>query len=83
MYQMKKGVMNAMKKVYTAEEVIKILQANGWYQIKPPRKKRGTSHKQFKHPTRKGRVTVPCHKGKDLNIWEIKSIEVQSGLKLL
>ncbi|MBQ4431442.1 MAG: type II toxin-antitoxin system HicA family toxin [Synergistaceae bacterium] len=51
--------------------------------MKPQRHKKGTSHKQFKHPTRKGRVTVPYHKGFDLNIWEIKSIEMQSGLKFL
>lgn len=69
-----------MKKVYTAREVIKILKRNGWYMLKP---KSGTAHRQFKHPTRKGRVTVPIHKGRGLEIWEIKSIELQSGLKLL
>lgn len=69
-----------MKKVYSADEVIKILKRNGWYMLKP---KKGTSHRQFKHPTRKGKVTVPYHKGRDLQIWEIRSIEAQSGLKLL
>ena len=39
------------------------------------------SHVQFKHPHRKGRVTVP-HPKRDLRIKTVKSIERQSGLKL-
>ena len=68
-----------MKKTYSADEIIKILKRNGWIQVKI---QSGTSHYQFKHPSRKGKVTVPYHKGKDLRIHEIKSIEKQSGLEL-
>jgi predicted RNA binding protein YcfA (HicA-like mRNA interferase family) len=39
------------------------------------------SHTQFKHPTKKGRVTVP-HPKRDVPIGTSKSIEKQSGLKL-
>ena len=39
------------------------------------------SHKQFKHPTKPGRVTV-IHPVKDMKIGTLKSIEKQSGLKL-
>ena len=40
------------------------------------------SHAQFTHPARPGRVTVP-HPRKDLPIGTVKSIERQSGLKLI
>jgi predicted RNA binding protein YcfA (HicA-like mRNA interferase family) len=36
---------------------------------------------QFKHPIKKGRVTVP-HPARDVPIGTLKSIERQSGLKL-
>jgi predicted RNA binding protein YcfA (HicA-like mRNA interferase family) len=58
------------------EEVISVLQADGWVQVA----QRG-SHVQFKHPTKKGRVTVP-HPERDIPIGTLKSIEKQSGLKL-
>jgi predicted RNA binding protein YcfA (HicA-like mRNA interferase family) len=35
----------------------------------------------FKHPRKKGRVTVP-HPERDIPIGTLKSIEKQSGLKL-
>ena len=39
------------------------------------------SHVQFKHPIKKGRVTVP-HPARDVPIGTLKSIERQLGLKL-
>ncbi|MGH3734357.1 MAG: type II toxin-antitoxin system HicA family toxin [Micromonosporaceae bacterium] len=42
-------------------EIIKILEADGWYQVG----QRG-SHRQYKHPTKRGRVTVPGKLGRDL-----------------
>ena len=39
------------------------------------------SHIQFKHPIKKGRVTVPHH-ARDVPIGTLKSIEKQSGLRL-
>ncbi|MEO8113672.1 MAG: type II toxin-antitoxin system HicA family toxin [Phenylobacterium sp.] len=56
--------------------VIRALEAEGWVQVA----QRG-SHKQFKHPTRSGRVTVP-HPVRDLPIGTLRSIERQSGLVL-
>jgi predicted RNA binding protein YcfA (HicA-like mRNA interferase family) len=32
----------------------KLIEADGWYQVS----QRG-SHRQYKHPTKKGRVTIP------------------------
>jgi predicted RNA binding protein YcfA (HicA-like mRNA interferase family) len=39
------------------------------------------SHKQFKHPVKPGRVTVPSPK-KNIPAGTLKSIEKQAGLKL-
>jgi len=59
-----------------SREIILALQRDGWVQVA----QRG-SHTQFKHPTKKGRVTVP-HPKRDVPIGTSKSIEKQSGLKL-
>ncbi len=57
-------------------DVISALKADGWLEVAI----RG-SHVQFKHPHKKGRVTVP-HPKRDIPIRTLKSIEKQSGLKL-
>ena len=62
-------------KSYSSREIISIIEADGWYEVNQE-----GSHKQFKHPTKKGRVTVN-HPVKDMNIKTLKSIERQSGLK--
>ena len=62
-------------KSYSSREVISLLKADGWFEVNHE-----GSHKQFKHPTIKGRVTVN-HPVKDMNIKTIKSIERQSGIK--
>lgn len=62
-------------KSYSSREVIRALQADGWYLIKAE-----GSHHQFKHPTKKGRVTVK-HPDKDIPRKTLDSIERQSGLR--
>jgi predicted RNA binding protein YcfA (HicA-like mRNA interferase family) len=57
-------------------EIIVALQKDGWVQVA----QRG-SHVQFRHPIKKGRVTVP-HPERDVPIGTLKSIEKQSGLRL-
>ena len=59
-----------------SREVIRRIGRDGWYEVEQT-----GSHKQFKHPTKPGRVTVP-HPKKDLPIGTLKSIEKQAGLKL-
>jgi predicted RNA binding protein YcfA (HicA-like mRNA interferase family) len=59
-----------------SREIIGRLKENGWYEVAQI-----GSHKQFKHPSRPGRVTVPYPR-KDLPIGTVRSIEKQSGLKL-
>jgi predicted RNA binding protein YcfA (HicA-like mRNA interferase family) len=59
-----------------SRDVLRVLQADGWYEVN-----QSGSHKQFKHPTKKGRVTVP-HPKRDIPIGTLKSIEKQAGIKL-
>jgi predicted RNA binding protein YcfA (HicA-like mRNA interferase family) len=58
-----------------SRDVIKELEKDGWYEVA----QRG-SHKQFKHPRKKGRVTVP-HPKLDLPKGILRSIEKQAGIK--
>jgi len=62
-------------KSYSSREVIQMLNADGWYLV-------GCTgdHHQFKHKTKKGKVTV-THPVKDIPIRTLKNIENQSGLK--
>ncbi len=38
------------------------------------------SHRQYSHPAKPGKVTIPFHKGKDLPKGSIHSIRKQAGL---
>ncbi len=58
----------------TVREITKILKADGWYEVDG----RG-SHKNYKHPTKKGKVTVPNHIG-DIPKGTLKSIMKQAGI---
>ena len=62
-------------KSYSSDEVIAMLKKAGWYEVNC----RG-DHYQFKHPFKKGRVTV-THPKKDIPLGTLKNIERQSGLK--
>jgi predicted RNA binding protein YcfA (HicA-like mRNA interferase family) len=55
--------------------IIKLLQKDGWFKVD-----QSGSHIQFKHQSKKGRVTVPHHQ-KDIPIGTLKSIERQAGIK--
>ena len=62
-------------KGYSSREVIKMLKADGWYEVSCV-----GDHHQFKPPTKPGRVTVR-HPVKDMYTGDLKSIEKQSGIK--
>lgn len=53
----------------------KILFADGWYFYA-----QCGSHRQYKHPVKKNKVTIPFHKGKDLNPITEKSIRKQAEI---
>ncbi|HLQ01923.1 MAG TPA: type II toxin-antitoxin system HicA family toxin [Burkholderiales bacterium] len=57
-------------------EVLRLLNQDGWYLVAT----RG-SHRQFKHPTKPGRVTVAGKPSDDLAPGTLNSILKQSGLK--
>lgn len=57
-----------------SRELIKIIQADGWYLIRVT-----GSHHHFKHDDKPGLVTIP-HPKKDLPKGTIKSILKQAGL---
>lgn len=60
----------------TSREVIRRLRDDGWFEVA----QKG-SHKQFKHATKPGRVTVP-HPIRDIPIGTLRSIEKQAAIKL-
>ncbi|OUO94791.1 type II toxin-antitoxin system HicA family toxin [Cloacibacillus sp. An23] len=62
-------------KSWSSREVIKVLKKDGWVQVRSE-----STHKQFRHPTKKGTVTVP-HPKKDLPYGTVKSIFTQAGIK--
>ena len=57
-------------------EKLRMLLDDGWVLVAT----RG-SHRQFKHPTKSGRVTVPGKPSDDLAQGTVGSILKQSGLK--
>jgi predicted RNA binding protein YcfA (HicA-like mRNA interferase family) len=57
-------------------ELLRLLHANGWFLVAT----RG-SHRQFKHPAKHGRVTVPGKPSDDLAPGTLNSILKQAGLK--
>ena len=59
-----------------SREVIGELRKDGWYEVNQV-----GSHKQFRHPTKGGRVTVP-HPKRDIPIGTLRSIEKQAGIRL-
>lgn len=64
-------------KVVKVSAIIRALKKDGWYLASHD----GTSHRQFKHPVKKGKVTVNGKLSDTREGWLLKSIEEQSGLK--
>lgn len=60
----------------SSREVIKILKADGWYEVNCT-----GDHHQFKHPLEKGRVTI-THTKKDIPYGTPKRIFEQAGIDL-
>jgi predicted RNA binding protein YcfA (HicA-like mRNA interferase family) len=60
----------------TSREIIRRLEQDGWFEVA-----QSGSHKQFKHATKSGRVTLPSPR-KDIPLGTLRSIEKQAGIKL-
>ncbi|MCL1933953.1 MAG: type II toxin-antitoxin system HicA family toxin [Candidatus Azobacteroides sp.] len=63
-------------KNYIVNEIIKLMEADGWYKSYT----RG-DHRQFKHPTKKGKVTVNGKLSDTLDRFLLNSIWKQAGWK--
>ena len=57
-------------------EVIALIEADGWYLVHT----RG-DHRQYKHLTKSGRVTVSGHRNDDIHPKTLNSILTQAGLR--
>jgi predicted RNA binding protein YcfA (HicA-like mRNA interferase family) len=57
-------------------DIIKLLEDDGWYLVSTE-----GSHRQFKHPAKKGKVTVSGKPGDDVRKGTLNSILKQAGLK--
>jgi len=58
-----------------ARDIIRLIEADGWY----PVAQKG-SHRQYKHPTKPGRVTIAGHLNHDLAPGTRNSILKQARL---
>lgn len=58
------------------KDVIRLIESDGWYYIGAT-----GSHRHFKHPVKKGRVTVAGKMSKDLAPGTLNSILKQAQLK--
>ena len=57
-------------------DVIRMIETDGWFIIDTK-----GSHRQYKHPLKKGRVTIAGHLGDDLAPGTLNSILKQAKLK--
>ncbi len=58
------------------KDVIKLLEGDGWYLVRTK-----GSHRQFKHPSKQGTVTVSGKLSVDVPPGTLNSILKQAGLK--
>lgn len=57
-------------------DLLRLIEVDGWTLMRT----RG-SHRQYKHPTKAGIVTVPGHLDDDIALGTLRSILKQAGLK--
>jgi predicted RNA binding protein YcfA (HicA-like mRNA interferase family) len=57
-------------------DVIKLIEADGWYLVTTK-----GSHRQYKHPTKSGRVTIAGHLNDDLAPGTLNSVFKQAQLQ--
>jgi predicted RNA binding protein YcfA (HicA-like mRNA interferase family) len=55
-------------------DIVKLIESDGWYRVKAK-----SGHRQYKHPVKRGRVTVPGQMSADLDKKTEKSILRQAG----
>ncbi len=58
------------------QELIKLIESDGWYQVHMK-----GSHRQFKHPTKLGTVTVAGKPSIDIPPGTLNNVLKQAGIK--
>jgi len=58
-------------------EIIRLIEKDGWYL----KAHKGSSHRQYSHPQKKGRVTINGKASDDLDHFLVNSILKQAWLK--
>jgi predicted RNA binding protein YcfA (HicA-like mRNA interferase family) len=58
-------------------DIMKRIEADGWARFPGT----GSSHRQYKHPVKPGRVTIAGQRNDDVDLGTLKSILRQAGLK--
>ena len=60
------------------KEIIRLIENDGWFAVR-----QSGSHRQYKHPVKKGLVTIPIHRlSNDLTTGLEKSILKQAQIEL-
>ncbi|MHB2027366.1 MAG: type II toxin-antitoxin system HicA family toxin [Acidimicrobiales bacterium] len=59
----------------TVREVIKAIEADGWYRVRQT-----GSHRQFYHPIHRGCVIVAGHSRRDVPDWIVSSVMKRVGI---
>ena len=59
-------------------DIVRLLETNGWHLASQK-----SSHRQYKHPQKTGRVTIAGNPGHDLVPGTLNSVLKQAGLKLI
>jgi predicted RNA binding protein YcfA (HicA-like mRNA interferase family) len=57
-------------------DVIRLVRSDGWREVRT-----AESHRQFRHPKKRGVVTIAGKPGLDVPVGTLKSILKQAGLK--
>ena len=57
-------------------DVLRIIHEDGWYLVA-----QHGSHRQFKHPEKRGRVTIAGHPSEEMDEGTSKRIFKQAGIK--
>ena len=67
---------NVSSTIVKVRDVIKMIEKDGWFHV-------GTEgdHRQYKHPTKKRRVTISAHPGEDMPKGTLNSVFKQAGVK--
>jgi predicted RNA binding protein YcfA (HicA-like mRNA interferase family) len=61
---------------YTVRDLVQLIEADGWYKVRV----RG-SHAQYRHPTKRGLVTIPGRPGDPVAPGTYNSVLKQAGMK--